>query len=432
MPTFLQLRTSLLGEEDYDRMVDRLGSPSAVRRHYGQNAGVSQRLDQTIARSQASTKGREEGKMYHKVPFHQRDDAKKEGMRWDSNAKKWYHTSAAASSSSKFHKEEVELKEKHLTPAEMSKREEIAKAMERKHPGMDKAKKMAIATATAKRVAEESEQIDELKSSTLMRYAGKAEKNASDHLSAARFHWERGDKEADDKSYMKANSRFAGAMKAKQKVAQRLAKEDTDLEEGQFWGNDKMAKEAEKASGSTSTVRGRDAKGTYTATYERKKGEKESKETSRVYDTKEEVVSELSTDLLGRYKKAAGAAASAANKAANTLLANKRFKGIIKATKKQFANDAKKTNEESGQIDELKKSTLASYTNKVVDPVYGIPRSTKKLKQRLAGLQRAHQRVIGKAPVSETTATTMSPADEKKMFVKVKPQRASGVAKALK
>jgi hypothetical protein len=44
--------------------------------------------------------------------------------------------------------------EKTLTPAEKKKREEIAKAMERENPGMDKSKKMAIATATAKRVAE--------------------------------------------------------------------------------------------------------------------------------------------------------------------------------------------------------------------------------------------------------------------------------------
>ena len=42
-----------------------------------------------------------------------------------------------------------------LTPAEKKKREEIAKAMERNNPGMDMSKKMAIATATAKRVEEE-------------------------------------------------------------------------------------------------------------------------------------------------------------------------------------------------------------------------------------------------------------------------------------
>jgi hypothetical protein len=46
------------------------------------------------------------------------------------------------------------LEEKTLTPAEKTKREEIAKAMERETPGMPMAKKMAIATAQAKKVTE--------------------------------------------------------------------------------------------------------------------------------------------------------------------------------------------------------------------------------------------------------------------------------------
>lgn len=50
---------------------------------------------------------------------------------------------------------EQPLDEKHLTPAELKKREEIAQAIERDQPGMDKSKKMAIATAQAKKVAEE-------------------------------------------------------------------------------------------------------------------------------------------------------------------------------------------------------------------------------------------------------------------------------------
>jgi hypothetical protein len=62
---------------------------------------------------------------------------------------------------------------------------------------------------------------------------------------------------------------------------------------------------------------------------------------------KEEVeqIEELSTDLLGRYKKAAGTQASAADKAGDIAKGNKRFSGIMKATRKQFDNDAKKINE---------------------------------------------------------------------------------------
>lgn len=57
--------------------------------------------------------------------------------------------------------------EKKLTAAELKKREEIASAMEKEHPGMGStpegmAKKMAIATAAAKKVAEDVEQIDEI------------------------------------------------------------------------------------------------------------------------------------------------------------------------------------------------------------------------------------------------------------------------------
>lgn len=47
-----------------------------------------------------------------------------------------------------------ELDEKTLTPAELKKREEVAKAIERENPDMPMDKKMAIATATAKKVAE--------------------------------------------------------------------------------------------------------------------------------------------------------------------------------------------------------------------------------------------------------------------------------------
>ena len=54
-------------------------------------------------------------------------------------------------------KEEAELEEKTLTDAEMKKREEVVKAIKRENPKMDKSMAYAIATKTAKRVAEASE-----------------------------------------------------------------------------------------------------------------------------------------------------------------------------------------------------------------------------------------------------------------------------------
>ena len=70
------------------------------------------------------------------------------------------------------------INEKHLTPAEMKKREEVAKALKRENPGMPMAKKMAIATATAKKVAEEV--VDEAMRSDIIKKASKdaAERSA--------------------------------------------------------------------------------------------------------------------------------------------------------------------------------------------------------------------------------------------------------------
>jgi hypothetical protein len=53
-------------------------------------------------------------------------------------------------------------------------------------------------------------------------------------------------------------------------------------------------------------------------------------------------IQELSNNLLARYKTASSADASKADKAGDYDKGNKRFGGIIKATKKQFANDMKK------------------------------------------------------------------------------------------
>jgi hypothetical protein len=55
-----------------------------------------------------------------------------------------------------------------------------------------------------------------------------------------------------------------------------------------------------------------------------------------------DILKELSTELLGKYKAAAGKSASDADKKGDVATGNKRFSGIVKATKKQFNNDTKK------------------------------------------------------------------------------------------
>jgi len=98
---------------------------------------------------------------------------------------------------SQIAKDVGDLQEKKLTPAELKKREDIAQAMERENPGMDMGKKMAIATAQAKKVAEEVEELDELQQSTLQSYAQKA---------------------LDDKNYNKRKNRPADIVRALRKV----------------------------------------------------------------------------------------------------------------------------------------------------------------------------------------------------------------------
>ena len=61
-------------------------------------------------------------------------------------------------------------------------------------------------------------------------------------------------------------------------------------------------------------------------------------------------LNELSPDTLSSYKKAAGADATAADAAGDVKRGNKRFKGIVNATKKQFANDTKGMTEDDDAV----------------------------------------------------------------------------------
>lgn len=56
------------------------------------------------SRKPARVAGDVTGKFYHDVPYVKKDAAKEEGMRFDGDRKKWYHTSAEASDASAFKK----------------------------------------------------------------------------------------------------------------------------------------------------------------------------------------------------------------------------------------------------------------------------------------------------------------------------------------
>jgi nicotinamide mononucleotide adenylyltransferase len=80
-----------------------------------------------------------------------------------------------------------------------------------------------------------------------------------------------------------------------------------------------------------------------------------------------EPVAELSSELLGRYKKAAGADARRADAEGDYARGNKRFSGIVKATKKQFANDEKGVAESIFGLSAKEKGKIQYVTAKISD-----------------------------------------------------------------
>lgn len=134
-----------------------------------------------------------------------------------------------------------QLQEKTLTPAEMKKREEVAKAIERENPNMPMGMKMAIATKTAKRVAEDTDQLDELKTSTLLRYHTKAGKSGLEAGIKATKSLDAGDYTSATPDLKKRDKRMKGQMQAMSKIQKRYATEEAELEEAITSKDIKMA-----------------------------------------------------------------------------------------------------------------------------------------------------------------------------------------------
>ena len=93
-----------------------------------------------------------------------------------------------------------------------------------------------------------------------------------------------------------------------------------------------------------------------------------------------EEIDELSIDMLSRYKKAASAESSAADRAGDTKKADKRFSGIVKATKKQFAKFEKKpVAEEVETIDES--FAVKNSSGETVDVKFSESEATKRAEE---------------------------------------------------
>ena len=111
----------------------------------------------------------------------------------------------------------------------------------------------------------------------------------------------------------------------------------------------------------------------------------------------EEAIMEVSNELLGRYKKGAAADARAADKKGDFKHGDKRYKGIIKATKKQFKHDdiaaeARKAGKASA---DAKKKNAAETVKESFSKMFGSARTSQQT------LENVVIKVRHKTPVNE-------------------------------
>jgi len=177
----------------------------------------------------------------------------------------------------------------------------------------EKRQKMALAAYYAKQKNEEVEELDELNKDTLYSYAKKSEKDQGDQFDKIG----KGIRDKDPKSANAASHKFTRRSIGQNNAEKRLNSESLEIPELQL--------------------------------------------------------SELTSNLLARYKTRASAAAKAADQAGNYKTGDKRFKGILKATTKQFDNDLKKQSVKEELYDgEKEDKSVATYGKKpkfkTVDP----------------------------------------------------------------
>jgi len=133
-------------------LATRFNSKSWKRRD-----NVNKAVDRlTAEETVVETKGAPKGYHFTKAGQLKRGDADQDGnggpmLRSDPLDKQ--RNKIPAVSENTFKSFRNQIAEKHLTPAEMKKREEVAKAIHKENPGMPMGNKMAIATASAKKAA---------------------------------------------------------------------------------------------------------------------------------------------------------------------------------------------------------------------------------------------------------------------------------------
>jgi urease gamma subunit len=251
------------------------------------------------------------------------------------------------------------LNERKLTPSELNKREEVANAIERKYPQMPMDKKMAIATSTAKRVSEDhlpkgTKIKDGEEELTIKKSIGKEH-----YLVKAKEPVKEAECKMDWKSYIKTRKRdesySGGRPPGKKKTFNELTELDfqTIIEQCLLNVLENIKHQNQKVLDKNNN--GKIDK----EDFELLRSGKKTMVKENEMDLVEELIQEISTELLARYKTKAAAAASEADAKGDFKTGDKRFSGIVKATKKQFDNETKKTVKE----DTLEESTsVDTYT----------------------------------------------------------------------
>ena len=317
------------------------------------------------------------------------------------------------------------IMEKKLTPAELKKREEVATAMERENPGMDMSKKMAIATATAKKVAEDvvAESVPargevkpnprlstpDKKHSVVVTVSkdGKKERrrfNTTHNLG----------KEETSRRALELYTSKGYKVHDFQHEQVEFATEDTEqideLSKATLQSYRDQTKEKRAAYNSAIADAGKNSTHS-SATVDKwakkydKMGGGMKKAANRIKKMGEETdqIDELSNSTLGSYiRKASGNAASATRAAgveagargpnswakidSKEKRAEKRLTGVSKAVDRL-------TKEEADQIDELSKDTLLNYTSKASDSRVQQKRPLYKRDRSIGGEVKAHKRL---------------------------------------
>jgi hypothetical protein len=255
----------------------------------------------------------------------------------------------------------MSIDEKTLTSAEMKKREEVVKAIKRENPKMDKSMAYAVATKTAKRVAEETEDLDEsakIAAHLIKRYGDNVRKS---HVVSA------------------ANDFGVDASKLAKAVRSKLGKTTLAEEEDDGWYTHSQmhgSKKSERHPKGISAAEWKSGIRWHHGKNKRINIKEELEELDELSaTTKDAYAQKAGKQLTGLFKKS-GSDADAARKYYNR-----------KNTVRKIAN------EEVEELDELSAKKLTDYTAAASDASKHKNLSTAKLDKRYGSMALAHEKV---------------------------------------